>query len=97
MTGNVCCCVWMNWASYATITHVFVHVVFWVDLLVQRRLCPIFVKSWFPERNTIYIIFPNAIQKLQFFDPLSHYFVFSYGLGRDFTSGDPILGDHTQI
>ena len=21
ITGNVCCCVWMNWDAYATITH----------------------------------------------------------------------------
>ena len=29
----------------------FVHVVFWVELPVQRRLCPIFVKSRVPEKG----------------------------------------------
>ena len=29
----------------------FEHVVFLVELLVQRRLCSIFVKSWVPERG----------------------------------------------
>ena len=28
---------------------------------------------------------------------LSVYFIFSYGLGRDFTWGDPILGDQQHI
>ena len=28
-----------------------IHVVCWVELLEQRRLCPIFVKSWVPERG----------------------------------------------
>ena len=30
----------------------FVQVVFWVDLLVKRRLCPIFVKLWVPVKGT---------------------------------------------
>ena len=53
LTGNVCCCVWINWDACAT--------------------------------NTYY------------FYPLSHNFVSSYGHGRDCTSGDPILADHTLI
>ena len=32
--------------------HVIVQIVFWVELPVQRRLCPIFVKSWVPEKGT---------------------------------------------
>ena len=32
--------------------HVIVQVVFWVELPVQRRLCPIFGKSWVPEKGT---------------------------------------------
>ena len=31
--------------------HVIAQVVFWVELPVQRRLCPIFVKSWVPEKG----------------------------------------------
>ena len=31
--------------------HVIAKVVFWVDLPVQRRLCPIFVKSWVPKKG----------------------------------------------
>ena len=31
--------------------HVITHVVFWVELPVQRRLCPIFVKSWVPKKK----------------------------------------------
>ena len=31
--------------------HVVVQVVFWVELPVQRRLCPILVKSWVPEKG----------------------------------------------
>ena len=31
--------------------HVIVQVVFWVELPIQRRLCPIFIKSWVPERG----------------------------------------------
>ena len=30
----------------------FVQIAFWVELLVQRRLCLIFVKSWVPENGT---------------------------------------------
>ena len=30
----------------------FVQVVFLVELLVQMRLCPIFVKSWVSEKGT---------------------------------------------
>ena len=35
------------WSLYNIETgcHEIAHVVFWVELLVQRRLCPIFVKS----------------------------------------------------
>ena len=32
--------------------HVIVHVVFWVELPVQRRLCSIFVKSYVSEEET---------------------------------------------
>ena len=32
--------------------HVIVQVVFWLDLLEQRRLCSIFVKSRVPEKGT---------------------------------------------
>ena len=32
--------------------HIIVQVVFWVELPVQRRLCPIFGKSWVPEKGT---------------------------------------------
>ena len=35
----------------------FVYVVFWVELLVQRKLYPIFVKSWVPEKGTRFILF----------------------------------------
>ena len=31
--------------------HVIVHVVFWVELPVERRLCLIFVKSWVLEKG----------------------------------------------
>ena len=31
--------------------HVIVQVVYWVELPVQRRLCPIFVKSWVLEKG----------------------------------------------
>ena len=31
--------------------YVIAQVVFWVELLVQRRLCPIFVKSRVPEKG----------------------------------------------
>ena len=31
--------------------HVIAQVVFWVELPVQRRLCPIFVKSWVSEKR----------------------------------------------
>ena len=31
--------------------HVIVQVVFWVELPVQRRLCPIFVISWVPKKR----------------------------------------------
>ena len=31
--------------------HVITHIVFWVKLLVQMRLYPIFVKSWVPEKG----------------------------------------------
>ena len=36
------------WSLYniGTGCHVIAQVVFWVELPVQRRLCPIFVKSW---------------------------------------------------
>ena len=36
------------WSLYniGTGCHEIARVVFWVELLVQRRLCPIFVKSW---------------------------------------------------
>ena len=30
--------------------HVIAQVLFWVELPVQRRLCPIFVKSWVPRK-----------------------------------------------
>ena len=32
--------------------HVIVQVVFWVELPIQIRLCPIFVKSWVPKKGT---------------------------------------------
>ena len=32
--------------------HVIVQVVFWVELPVQRSLCPIFGKSWVLEKGT---------------------------------------------
>ena len=31
--------------------HVTAHVVFWVELLIQRRLCRIFVKPWVSEKG----------------------------------------------
>ena len=31
--------------------HVIAQVVFWVELPVQRRLYPIFVKSWVPKKK----------------------------------------------
>ena len=42
------------WSLYniGSCCHVIVHVVFWVELLVQRRLIPIVVKSWVPEKGT---------------------------------------------
>ena len=42
------------WSLYniGSCCHVIVQVVFWVELLVQRRLCPIFVKSWVLEKGT---------------------------------------------
>ena len=30
----------------------FVHVGFWIELLVERKLCPIFVKIWIPVNGT---------------------------------------------
>ena len=32
--------------------HVIIHVVFWEELPIQRRLCQIFIKSWVPEKGT---------------------------------------------
>ena len=42
------------WSLYniGSCCHVIVQVVFWIELLVQRRLYPIFVKSWVPEKGT---------------------------------------------
>ena len=31
--------------------HVIAHVAFWVELPVQRRLCPIFIKFWVPGKK----------------------------------------------
>ena len=31
--------------------HVIAHVVFWLELPVQRRLSPLFVKSWVPKKK----------------------------------------------
>ena len=41
------------WSLYniESCCHVIVHVIFWVELPVQRRLCPIFVKSWVSEKR----------------------------------------------
>ena len=43
--------VW-SWYNIGSCCHVIVQVVFWVELLVQRRLCSIFVKSWVSEKGT---------------------------------------------
>ena len=37
---------------WAMLPGFFVHVVFWVELPIQRRLCLIFVKTWVPEKGT---------------------------------------------
>ena len=43
-----------GWSLYniGSCYHVIVQVVFLVELPVQRRLCPIFGKSWVPEKGT---------------------------------------------
>ena len=42
------------WSLYniGSCCHVIVQVVFWVELLEQRRLCSFCVKSWVPEKGT---------------------------------------------
>ena len=32
--------------------YIVIHVVYWVELPEQRRLCPIFVKIWIPINGT---------------------------------------------
>ena len=46
--GHFYLCVDPVWSLYniGTGCHEIAHVVFWVELPVQRRLCPIFIKSW---------------------------------------------------
>ena len=41
------------WSLYniGIVCHVITHVVLWVELPVQRRLYPIFVKSWVPRKG----------------------------------------------
>ena len=41
------------WSLYNIETgcHVITQVAFWVELPVQRRLCPIFVKTWVPGKR----------------------------------------------
>ena len=42
-----------TWSLYniGPCCHVIIQVVFWVELPIQRRLFPIFVKSWVPEKR----------------------------------------------
>ena len=48
----------------------FVHVVFWVELLLQRRLCLIFFKSWVPGRgHDLYYFFLTQYKHLNFLGP----------------------------
>ena len=38
-----------TWMGYG---YTVIHVVYWVELPKQRRLCPIFVKIWIPINGT---------------------------------------------
>ena len=37
------------WISYG---YIVIQVVYWIELLEQRRLCPVFVKIWIPIKET---------------------------------------------
>ena len=41
--------IWRPWMGHGYIVR---QVVYWVELLEQRRLCPIFVKKWIPINGT---------------------------------------------
>ena len=40
------------WASDGSCDCIIIQVEFWIELLVQRRLCPIFFKLWIPVNGT---------------------------------------------
>ena len=42
----------LYWASDGPCYCIIVQVEFWIELTVQRRLCPIFVKLWIPVNGT---------------------------------------------
>ena len=42
--------VWLLY-NIGTGCHVITQVVFWVELSIQRRLCPIVIKSWVPGKG----------------------------------------------
>ena len=42
----------LYWALNRSCDSIIVQVGFWIELLVQRRLCPIFVKLWIPVNGT---------------------------------------------
>ena len=42
----------LYWAPDGSCDCIIVKVKFWIGLLVERRLCPIFVKLWIPVNGT---------------------------------------------
>ena len=42
----------LYWAPDGSCDYIIVHVGFWIELPVQRRLCLIFVKLWIPVNGT---------------------------------------------
>ena len=42
----------LYWATDWSCDCIIVQVGFWIELLVQRKLCPIFVKLWIPINGT---------------------------------------------
>ena len=42
----------LYWAPNGSCDCIIVQVEFWIELSVQRRLCPIFVKLWIPVNGT---------------------------------------------
>ena len=58
----------LYWASDESCYCIIVHVGFWIELPVQRRLCLIFVKLWIPVNGTQQcgIKFVKPVKKFNF-------------------------------